>query len=288
MSGAKPRLAPWLRRRIPAGQEFGRTRAILERYGLNTVCDGASCPNQGECYGRGTATFMILGSRCTRDCRFCGVPHGDVGPVAEGEAERVAEAAAALGLRYVVVTSVTRDDLPDGGAAYFARTVRAVKAAIAGAAVEVLVPDFEGRRADVRTVVEAAPDVFGHNVETVPRLYDLARPQADYGRSLDVLRMARDDGAFLTKSGLMLGLGETREEVLTVLGDLRGVGCDAVTLGQYLAPSGAHVPVAEFIRPEVFDGYAAVARQMGFKHAAAGPFVRSSYRAEEILTGVEP
>jgi len=188
-----------------------------------------------------------------------------------------------LGLRYVVVTSVTRDDLPDGGAAHFGQTVRAIKARIPGSAVEVLVPDFEGRREDVRTVTAAGPDVFGHNVETVPRLYSLARPQADYNRSLSVLRMAGEEGATIVKSGMMLGLGETCDEVLAVLADLRDAGCFALTLGQYLAPSDSHVAVAEFVHPETFDEYAELARGLGFRHVAAGPFVRSSYRAEELM-----
>lgn len=280
---APMRLAPWLRRRVPGGEGYARTRAILSRYGLNTVCDGASCPNQGECYARGTATFMIMGGRCSRNCRFCGVEHGRLEALDPDEPRRVAEAAAELGLRYVVVTSVTRDDLPDGGAAHFAATVRAIRARVPGSSVEVLVPDFLGRVESIRAVLDARPTVFGHNVETVPRLYPGVRPQAEYERSLGVLRTAAEEGVSLVKSGLMVGLGETREEVRRVLEDLRRVGCVAVTLGQYLQPTRLHVPVAEYVHPSVFEEYAALARGLGFRHVASGPFVRSSYRAEEIL-----
>ncbi len=308
---------PWLRKRVPAAGEADRVRRLLAELDLETVCAGARCPNLPECFARGTATFMILGRSCTRSCRFCAVPSAPPGPPREEEPEAVAEAAARMGLRHVVVTSVTRDDLADGGAGHFARTVRAIRRRLPGAAVEVLVPDFLGRAADVETVCEAGPDVFNHNVETVPRLYPSVRPEADYRQSLAVLaaadRMLRErDGASRavalpghraeeaaarpvraarqgrdrprrTKSGLMVGLGETPDEVRRVLADLRRVGCGIVTIGQYLAPSSRHVPVARFVEPAEFEAWEAEARAMGFAAVAAGPFVRSSYRAKEVF-----
>ena len=278
---------PWLRKRVPTGGEARRVRALLAELRLETVCSGAHCPNLPECFARGTATFMVLGDTCTRSCRFCAVPDDPPGPPRDAEPEAVAEAAARLGLRHVVVTSVTRDDLPDGGARHFARTIRAVRARLPKAAVEVLVPDFEGREADVATVCDAGPDLFNHNVETVPRLYPAVRPQADYRRSLDVLACARRladgrDRPRFTKSGLMVGLGETGDEVRAVLADLREAGCGIVTIGQYLAPSKAHVPVARFVEPGEFADWESEARAMGFAAVAAGPFVRSSYRADRV------
>jgi len=260
----------------------------LEQMGVHTVCQSARCPNVGECFGRGTATFMILGEVCTRNCRFCVVDHGKPMPLDAEEPQRVAEAARWLGLRHVVVTSVTRDDLPDGGAAHFAATVAAVRERLPGATVEVLTPDFRGDRAAVQAVAAARPEVFNHNVETVPRLYPEVRPQADYQRSLRVLQWARvacraqeASPGLVTKSGLMVGLGETGEEVAAVLSDLRGAGVDAVTIGQYLQPTREHYPVAEYVRPEVFQDYQRAALAMGFSHVLSGPLVRSSYHASE-------
>lgn len=276
------RLPGWLRRRMPA-EGYGATRAVLARLALNTVCDGANCPNQGECFSRGTATFMIMGSVCTRSCTFCAVPEcAAPGPLDEGEPERVAEAAAALGLRHVVVTSVTRDDLPDGGAVHFARTIAAIRRRCPEATVEVLVPDFAGSVSALDTVLGAGPDVLNHNVETVPRLYPEVRPQADYTRSLALLERAGRAG-FVTKSGFMLGLGEREEEVERVLQDLRSAGVAVVTIGQYLAPSPLHHPVVEFVEPGRFGEWERRARRMGFAAVAAGPFVRSSYMAERVL-----
>jgi len=279
---------PWLRKRVPSGGQAARVRALLAELGLETVCAGAHCPNLPECFARGTATFMILGRACTRSCRFCAVPTGPSGPPRQDEPEAVAEAAARMGLGHVVVTSVTRDDLPDGGSAHFARTIGALRRRLPEAVVEVLVPDFQGRADDILTVCDAGPDVFNHNVETVPRLYAAVRPEADYRRSLDVLAAARRlaDGRHRprrTKSGLMVGLGETPEEVRAVLRDLRDAGCGIVTIGQYLAPSKRHVPVARFVEPAQFEAWEAEARRMGFAAVAAGPFVRSSYRAEEVF-----
>ena len=279
---------PWLRKRVPSSGEAKRVRALLAELGLETVCASAHCPNLPECFARGTATFMILGESCTRSCRFCAVPSEPPGPLRDEEPEAVAEAAARLGLKHVVVTSVTRDDLADGGAGHFARTIGALHHRLPKAVIEVLVPDFEGRPADVDTVCKAGPDIFNHNVETTPRLYESVRPQAAYRRSLDVLARARQfadghDRPHATKSGLMVGLGETPDEVRAVLRDLRGVGCNMVTIGQYLAPSKSHVPVARFVEPAEFEAWEADARALGFQAVAAGPFVRSSYQAEQVF-----
>ena len=289
------RFPPWIRKRIPAGDEAARagTARLLAGLGLATVCSGAHCPNLAECYARGTATVLILGESCTRSCRFCAIPTADPGPPREDEPEAVAEAAARLGLRHVVVTSVTRDDLADGGAAHFARTIEAVRRRLPGAVVEVLTPDFLGRAGSIAAVLAARPDIFNHNVETVPRLYPAVRPQADYRRSLEVLRFAKHfvatGGARLyIKSGLMVGLGETADEVRAVLRDLREVGCDIVTIGQYLAPSPAHAPVARFVEPAEFAAWESEARAMGFRAVASGPFVRSSYQAEAVFEALGP
>ena len=284
------RFPPWLRKRIPTGEEAARVGRLLAELGLATVCSGAHCPNLPECYARGTATFLILGHTCTRSCRFCAIEKAAPGPLREDEPEAVAEACARLALRHVVITSVTRDDLADGGAAHFAGTIRAVRERLPKTIIEVLTPDFQGRTDAIDTVLAALPDIFNHNVETVPRLYPTVRPEADYRRSLDVLAYARRrtqaDGATLyTKSGLMVGLGETADEVRAVLGDLRAAGCDILTLGQYLAPSAAHLPVARFVEPAEFAAWEAEARALGFAAVAAGPFVRSSYQAESVFRG---
>ena len=259
-----------------------RVRDLLERLQLQTVCQSAHCPNIGECFAHGTATFMVLGRVCTRRCRFCAVGHGRPEPVDSGEPARVAEAAVALGLRHVVVTSVTRDDLADEGSGQFAATIEAIGAA-SDATIEVLVPDFHGRVECLERVLAARPDVFNHNVETVPRLYPRVRPEADYRRSLGVLRYAHDHGDAATKSGLMVGLGESHDEVCQVMADLRAAGCDALTMGQYLRPSESHLEVERFVTPEEFDTYREEAEGLGFAAVAAGPFVRSSYHAEALL-----
>jgi lipoic acid synthetase len=256
---------------------------LLERLHLHTVCQGAKCPNMPECFGRGTATFLILGSVCTRNCRFCAVPDGAPSPLDENEPANVAEAVATLKLRHAVVTSVTRDDLADGGSAHFAKTIREIRSRCA-ASVEVLTPDFKGREEDIARVADALPDVFNHNVETVPRLYPVVRPQADYRRSLELLRFVKNRRPeIVTKSGLMVGVGETNEEVVESLRDLRDAGCDFVTIGQYLRPSKAHLPIARFVPPEEFEELAQTARSLGFGGVASAPFVRSSYHAGEMF-----
>jgi len=279
----RERLPRWLIPELPKRPELDRLGRKLRGMGLHTVCQSARCPNVGECFGRGNATFMILGETCTRDCRFCAVAHGRPSPVDPGEPRRVAEAAVMLGLAYVVITSVTRDDLADGGAGHFAATIAAVRELLPGAGVEVLVPDFGGNRAAVEVVMTAGPDVLNHNVETVPRLYPEVRTEADYGRSLAVLGWAREMAPeSVTKSGFMVGLGEEEGEVVALLGDLRAAGVELVTIGQYLQPTRAHLPVVKYVRPEIFDSYAERAREMGFASVLSGPLVRSSYHAGEM------
>lgn len=273
----------WLRRRMPSGPVFGDVRRMLESGRLHTVCQEARCPNQWECFSQRTATFLILGPRCTRACRFCAVEHGPMGPPDPEEPGRVAEVAREMGLKYVVITSVTRDDLPDGGASVFADTISEVREALPEAGIEVLVPDFQGSKAAVLTVVSAAPDVLNHNLETVPRLYPKVRPGADYARSLKLFKMIGEAAPdMVTKSGLMLGLGETESEIRASLGDLTEAGCRVLTLGQYLQPSPDHLEVERFVPPEEFDRWAQTARSMGFSDVASGPLVRSSYQAGEL------
>jgi lipoic acid synthetase len=270
----------WIRVRAPGGPGYVQTAGIVKRLGLHTVCEEARCPNLGECWGHKTATFMLLGDTCTRNCSFCAVAHGKPLAVDPHEPARVATAVAELGLRHVVVTSVDRDDLPDGGAAHFAATVEAIHAAAPDCRIEVLVPDFQGRLASVETVVAAPVAIFNHNVETVPRLYRRVRPGAKYERSLAILRAAVDpDGRRLTKAGLMLGLGEERDELRRVFSDLRAVGCDVLTLGQYLRPSREHIEVERYVTPEEFEALGIEARSYGFRHVESGPLVRSSYHA---------
>jgi lipoic acid synthetase len=272
----------WMLRGVECGPELRQVEGLLEREGLNTVCVGAKCPNRGECYSAGTATFMILGARCTRECAFCAVPTGGVGPPEPGEPDAVARAAAGMGLKHVVVTSVTRDDLPDGGAEHFARTIRAVRRELPGATVEVLVPDFGGRTADVEVVLAERPDVFNHNVETVERLYASVRPQADYARSLAVLEQAAAAGV-PAKSGFMVGLGEAPAEVEELMRDLRGAGCSLLTVGQYLRPGERNAPVERYWEPAEFERLEERAREIGFEAVAAAPLVRSSYFAHRML-----
>jgi lipoic acid synthetase len=277
------RLPAWLKRKLPHGNGNFFTQDLLRELRLETVCENARCPNRPECYARRTATFMVLGNVCTRPCGFCAVSKGRPDDLEEDEPQRVAEAAHRLGLRHVVITSVTRDDLPDGGAEHFARCVRAVRQRT-GAAVEVLTPDFLGDLGAVDRVLAAAPEVYNHNMETVPRLYRKVRGRASYQRSLDLLaHVKRRSPQTVTKSGLMLGLGETTEELLEVLADLRAVSCDTLTLGQYLAPTLKHVPVARYVPPAEFDALAVLARSLGFHKVVAGPFVRSSYHADEMV-----
>jgi lipoic acid synthetase len=280
------RLPPWMRRPLARTGEFDAVSGLVRSLDLHTVCEEARCPNRGECYASGTATFLIAGDACTRGCSFCAVEARTPRPLDPDEPARVAEAVARLGLAHAVITMVTRDDLPDGAASHVVATIEAVRASAPGTAIEVLVSDFGGDLGAVDAVADARPDVFNHNVETVPRLYPTVRPGADYARSLRVLARAKERAPGMpTKSGLMVGLGERSAEVFAVMEDLRGVGCDLLTLGQYLRPSPRHLPVAEFVTPEAFAAYAREARRMGFAGVASGPFVRSSYHAGEMARG---
>lgn len=275
------RLPKWLKRPMPTG-DMAYTSNVIEDLGLETVCESCKCPNRTECWSHKTATFMILGSVCTRPCGFCSVDRGKTQAIEVDEPERVAEAALRLGLEHVVITCVTRDDLPDGGAEHFYESVIAVREKT-GAAVEVLTSDFRGRRESISRVVEAKPDVYNHNTETVPRLYKIVRRNAAYQRTLDLLKQVKDEAPdMITKSGLMLGLGEERDEILDVAADLRAVGCDMLTLGQYLQPTEKQLPVTRFVPPEEFDEIGDQCRALGFKHVASGPFVRSSYHAGDM------
>ena len=279
----RQRLPSWLRRDIPSGFGLHHTSELIQELGLETVCESAKCPNRSECWSQQTATLMIMGEVCTRPCGFCSVAKGKTAPLLADEPERVAEAAARLNLEHVVITSVTRDDLPDGGAEHFYRCVLAVRERT-GASVEVLTPDFVHCKEAVDRVVEAAPEVFNHNTETVPRLYPEVRGRkSDYRWTLRLLQRVKElNPAIRTKSGLMLGLGETHDELFDTLADLRDVGCDLLTLGQYLQPTLEHLPVVRYIPPEEFDELGEAARGMGFRHVASGPFVRSSYQAKEM------
>ncbi len=279
---APPRRLPeWLKRPIPASGGTYFTQNLIGELGLETICESARCPNRSECWTRRTATFMVLGDICTRPCGFCAVKRGHPEPVADDEPDRLAEACARLGLKHVVITSVTRDDLPDGGADHFRRCVLAVRERT-GATIEVLVPDFDGRTDAIDVVLESAPEVFNHNLETVARLQQVVRRKSQYDVSLKVLEHAKRASGVRTKSGLMLGLGETTEELFETLADLRAIGCDFLTLGQYLQPSSRHLPVVRYLPPEEFDELGRLARTLGFAEVASGPFVRSSYHADEM------
>lgn len=283
-----PRKPEWIRMKVPDGTRYREIKQILREHGLHTVCEEASCPNIGECFSGGTATFMILGDLCTRRCPFCDVAHGRPLPPDEEEPENLARTIAAMRLKYVVITSVDRDDLRDGGAGHFAACVRAARAYNPHLRVEILVPDFRGRlQVALEALAEAPPDVFNHNLETVPRLYKAARPGADYAHSLQLLRAFKQAHPSIpTKSGLMLGLGETDEEILEVMRDLRVHGVEMLTLGQYLQPGPHHLPVLRFVEPERFVWFEQQALAMGFTHAACGPMVRSSYHADQQARGV--
>ncbi len=278
------RLPTWLKKRVPSPETVEIVNGMMRDAKLHTVCESARCPNLGECWSKKTATFMILGDICTRNCGFCAIAVGRPLEVDGDEPRRVAEAARQMGLKHVVVTSVARDELPDEGAGHFAATIRALRDAIPGVIVEVLTPDFKGKRWCIKLVVDARPDIYNHNIETVERLSPTVRPQAKYERTLDLLRaVKRMAPSIHTKSGIMLGLGETREEVLQTLCDLREAGVSAVTIGQYLRPTTTnHLPVAEYIHPDRFKEYEAIGAKMGFLFVASGPFVRSSYNAHEF------
>jgi lipoic acid synthetase len=278
------RKPPWLKIRLSQLRDTSKVKSILNVTSLHTVCEEARCPNLGECFSNGTATILILGKICTRDCGFCAVEGGIPASLDESEPERVAEAISRMHLGYVVITSVTRDDLTDGGASVFAKTIRAVRTRDPKIKIEVLIPDFKGDEASLVTVLKESPDVLNHNVETVPRLYPQVRPQADYGRSLELLRRVKEyNPRMKTKSGFMLGLGETREEVLDLLRDLKRAGCDFLTIGQYLQPRSDRLSVVEYVLPEIFEEYTNIGEKMGFKSVSSGPFVRSSFHASEMF-----
>ena len=277
----------WLKRRLPTGASYENIRAMLRKDRLHTVCQEARCPNIWECFAQQTATFLILGSRCTRNCRFCSVDPGPLEPPDPDEPVRVAEVARQMDLKYVVVTSVTRDDLPDGGSGLFARTIIEIRKQIPNACVEVLIPDFQGSAQALETVLRAKPDVLNHNIETVPRLYPLVRPGADYTRSLELIGRVRTLGFSMpTKSGLMLGFGEDAAEIKRVLHDLLQVNCRMLTIGQYLQPTKKHLAVKRYIAPAEFEKWRDIALEMGFSEVASGPFVRSSYHAKELFQAV--
>jgi lipoic acid synthetase len=281
----RPRLPEWLRMQLPTTESYAKTRVLLNELRLHTVCESAQCPNHWECWSKGTATFMIGGDRCTRACGFCAVSTAKPLPLDPQEPTRVAEACHRMRLRHVVITAVARDDLADGGAEHFRATIAAVRTAVPGIVIEVLTPDFNARLPAIQTVLQAHPQVFNHNLETVRRLTPAVRSRATYDRSLEVLRVAKEivGSQACTKSGLMLGLGEEEAEVHQAMRDLRSVGCDILTLGQYLQPTRAHLPVVAYVAPEQFAGYARLGRELGFLHVASGPKVRSSYHAEEFL-----
>ncbi len=278
----------WLKVKAPGSASYVRLKGLMANLRLHTVCEEAHCPNIGECWHHGTATFMILGDVCTRACRYCAVAHGRPDPLDLAEPARVADAVAAMQLRYVVITSVDRDDLQDGGAGVFANTIREIRARVSDCRVEVLIPDFKGNEAALHAVLDAGPDILNHNTETVPRLYRMARPGGRYPRTLELLDRARRHAPDIpTKSGLMVGLGEEWNEILEVLADLRDVGCQILTLGQYLSPSSAHLPVARYYHPDEFAMLKATALSLGFGHVESGPLVRSSYHAHEQTESYE-
>lgn len=277
---ARERRPEWLKIKVPLGTTFSEVRRLVDEQRLNTVCEDARCPNMAECWNRGTATFMILGDICTRSCGFCSVKTGRPLLLDTDEPRRVAEAVERMGLRHAVITSVNRDELRDGGSAIFAATIRAIRDRLPACKIEVLTPDFQGKRDAIQTVIDARPDIFNHNIETVPRLYRRVRPQAKYQRSLDLLQMCRRQG-LVTKTGIMLGLGEEHDEVLQVMKDLRAIDVDIMTLGQYLQPTKQHLPVERYVSPEEFAEWKRIGLGLGFSHVESGPLVRSSYHADE-------
>lgn len=279
----RERLPPWFKKKVPDPRVLASMRALFDELSLHTICENALCPNLGDCFSNRTATFLLLGDICTRNCTFCAVKKGVPCPVDEKEPQHLAEAVEKLGLRHVVITSVTRDDLPDGGAAHFARTIARLQEQDMGLTVEVLIPDFGGSLRSLKMVVDAHPDVINHNLETVPRLYPQVRPKADFQRSLRLLGQARElDSHIVTKSGLMVGLGETRDELLQAMEELRKVNCDLLTIGQYLQPSAHHHPVVRYVPPEEFVEYESLGKAMGFCDVASAPLVRSSFNAAQL------
>ena len=280
---SRARKPEWLKTRLRATQELPLVRNAIREMNLHTVCHEARCPNRNLCFSQGHATFLILGDTCTRNCAFCAIRNGTPAPPDADEPRNVAQAAAQMKLKYAVITSVTRDDLDDGGATHFAHTVECLRETLPGAGVEVLTPDFQGNRRALQTVLDECPDVFNHNVETVPRLYSAVRPQADFARSIAVLEYAAHNSTSIAKSGFMLGLGETRDEVHRLMDNLRASGVEILTIGQYLQPSPNNLPVARYVPPNEFDEYAEFGeKRLGFRRVFAGPFVRSSFMAEDI------
>ncbi|RMF94232.1 MAG: lipoyl synthase [Candidatus Schekmanbacteria bacterium] len=280
------RLPNWLVKRAVDIKELHNVKAILRKGKLSTVCEEARCPNMAECFKRPTATFMIMGDVCTRNCTFCSVSNGNVKPLDPQEPKNVAMAVKEMGLKYAVITSVTRDDISDGGASHFADTIKEIKKICPNTKIEVLIPDFQGNESSVKIVCEANPDVINHNIETVPRLYKDVRPQADYGVSLSIFAMVkRFSSSIYTKSGIMVGLGERKDEVISVMKDLRRAGCEMLTIGQYLTPTKESIPVAEYIHPDIFKYYEKKAKELGFIKVASAPFVRSSYMADLQFNG---
>lgn len=277
------RLPDYLKRGIIDTEKTKTVRHILKSNCLNTVCEAARCPNKSECYAKNTATFLIMGNNCTRNCRFCNISCAKPEPLNELEPKKVADAVQKLGLSYVVITSVTRDDLPDGGAQHFANVIKEVRELSPESKIEVLTPDFQGRKERIDIVINAAPDVFNHNIETVPSLYKKARPQANYQRSLEFLDYIKQNSNILTKTGLMVGLGETKEELIRTFEDLAKIKCDIVTIGQYIAPTKEHLEVARFYEPYEYDELAKIAQQIGIKHTFFSPLTRSSYKAYEVF-----
>jgi lipoic acid synthetase len=271
----------WLRKRLPITTMVDSMSNEMSESRLHTICQEAACPNQGECFSKGVATFLIMGNICTRNCRFCAVTSGKPDPLDDQEAQRVVYEIQKLGLRFVVITSVTRDDLPDGGARYFSDMIQLIRKECKGVKIEILIPDFKGVKSSIDHVVLSAPEVLNHNVETIPRLYPNVRPEGDYNRSLELIKRVKDkDSAIITKSGLMVGLGESKKEVISVLHDLHKARCDTLTIGQYLCPSKKHYPVSEYIKPQIFDEYKEVALKIGFKSVVSSPFARSSFMAK--------
>ncbi len=280
MSG---RLPPWFKHKMPDPKVMTSMESLLHGLSLHTICESALCPNMGSCFSHGTATFLILGDVCTRNCTFCAVNKNAPHPLDEKEPQHVAEAVEKLGLKHIVITSVTRDDLPDGGAAHFAKTITLLKEKDENLTIEVLIPDFAGSLKSLKTVVTAQPEIINHNVETVPRLYPEVRPMADFQRSVKLLGQAKElDSTIVTKSGVMVGLGETRDELIEAMGELRKVNCDLLTIGQYLQPSAQHHPVVRYVPPEEFQEYERIGKELGFSDIASAPLVRSSYRAGEL------
>ncbi|MCU0436070.1 MAG: lipoyl synthase [Bacteroidia bacterium] len=272
----------WLRVKLPTGENYLKVRSLVDKHKLHTICESGNCPNMGECWGAGTATFMILGNICTRSCGFCAVATGRPLAVDEGEPERVAESVKLMGVKHCVITSVDRDELKDGGSIIWARTINAIRKASPETTIETLIPDFKGERENIERIIEVMPEIVSHNMETVRRLTRQVRIQAKYDRSLEVLRILHEGGC-RTKSGIMVGLGETREEVLETLDDLRRVGVEIITIGQYLQPTKKHLPVQEFVHPDTFAFYKQAALEKGFRYVESGPLVRSSYHAEKHL-----